>query len=185
LTDSLDEAGSAFFSTPVNIQAFTTDFGFQNMDTETGGFTFTIQNDNPNALGKDGGSLGYSGIKNSIALKLDYNDGEGVNSTGLYINGAINGAPLARPSIDLRHTGINLHSGHQIEAHVTYDGTDLTLTLIDLETRATWSHAFPVNISAVVGGNTAYVGFTGGTGALMAKQELISWTYAAGQPRGR
>jgi hypothetical protein len=85
LTDSLDEAGSAFFSTPVNIQAFTTDFGFQNMDTETGGFTFTIQNDNPNALGKDGGSLGYSGIKNSMALKLDYNDGEGVNSTGLYI----------------------------------------------------------------------------------------------------
>jgi len=34
-----------------------------------------------------------------------------------------------------------------------------------------------VNIPAAVGGNTALVGFTGGTGGLTATQEIISWTY--------
>src|SRR5262249_10602328 len=32
-------------------------------------------------------------------------------------------------------------------------------------------------ISALVGGNTAFVGFTGGTGGLNAQQDIQTWTY--------
>jgi len=34
-----------------------------------------------------------------------------------------------------------------------------------------------VNIPGTVGGNTAYVGFTGGSGGATATQEILSWNY--------
>jgi len=34
-----------------------------------------------------------------------------------------------------------------------------------------------INIPQIVGGNTAYVGFTGGTGGLSASQKILTWTY--------
>ena len=51
-----------------------------------------------------------------------------------------------------------------MDANLTYDGATLTLTITDLVTQATWSHPFTINIPGTVGGNTAYVGFTAGTG---------------------
>ena len=63
---------------------------------------------------------------------------------------------------------------------MTYNGTNLNMTLTDAVTLATWSQSFAINIPAIVGGNTAYVGFTGGTGGLTSSQKLTSWTYLAG-----
>ena len=56
------------------------------------------------------------------------------------------------------------------------------MTLTDAITLATWSHSFTINIPAIVGGNTAYVGFTGGTGKLTSSQKLTSWVYIPGPP---
>jgi len=47
---------------------------------------------------------------------------------------------------------------------MTYDGTKLTMTITDTVTNATFTTSWTINIPAIVGGNTAYVGFTGGTG---------------------
>ncbi len=173
-----NEAGSAFYATPVNIQSFTTDFGFQLSNPAGDGITFTIQNVGPGALGSLGGGLGYANIPNSVAIKFDlYNSGgEGPDSTGLYTGGAM---PTV-PAINLTGTGIDLHSGDNINAHITYDGTNLTMTLTDVLTLASWSTSWPINIPSLVGGNTAYVGFTGGTGASTASQKLTFWTYVAG-----
>ena len=170
-----DEGRSAWFATKVPVQTFTTDFTFQLTDAQADGFAFVIQNAGPAALGADGGGLGYLGIPQSVALKFDLfnNAGEGPDSTGLYTDGA---APIV-PAINLSGTPINLHSGDSFAAHITYDGTDLTLTLTDSSTLGTWSHSWPINIPATVGGNTAYVGFTGGTGALTATQDINAWTY--------
>jgi Bacterial lectin/Legume lectin domain/Chitobiase/beta-hexosaminidase C-terminal domain len=174
------EAGSTFYATPVNIQQFTTQFTFQLSNPAADGITFAIQNNGPTAVGGNGGSLGYAGIPNSVAIKFDLysNAGEGPNSTGLYINGA---APTV-PAINLTGTGIDLHSGDYFNATITYDGANLTLTLTDGLTLATWSNTWVINIPAIVGGNTAYVGFTGGTGALTASQKLTYWTYVPGPP---
>jgi hypothetical protein len=172
------EARSAWFATEVPVGTFTTDFTFQQVNPNADGMTFTIQGQGPAALGASGGSLGYQGIPNSVAVKFDlYNNaGEGPDSTGLYTGGA---SPTV-PAIDLSSTGINLHSGNIIDAHLVYDGTNLTMTLTDTVTRASVVEIFPVNIPAVVGTNSAYVGFTGGTGGLAATQNVLTWSYATG-----
>jgi hypothetical protein len=176
----LFEAGSAFFATPVNVQAFTTDFTFQLSNPVADGATFTIQNISPKALGALGGGLGYAGIGDSVALKFDLhnNAGEGPNSTGLFLSGA---EPTG-PGINLTGTGIDLHSGDYFNAHLTYDGTNLNVTLTDPATLATWTRLFPIDIPSIVVGKTAYVGFTAGTGAGSASQKVTSWTYLAGPP---
>ncbi len=176
----LFEAGSGFFNNKVNVQAFTTDFTFQQSNPAGDGMTFTIQSGGPTALGGYGSALGYGGIAKSVAIKFDIynNSGEGPNSTGLYIDGA---SPTV-PSIDLTGTGIDLRSGDQIDAHITYDGTVLTMTLTNVVSLASWSHSFTVNIPAVVGSPEAYVGFTGGSGTQSSSQKVTYWTYIAGPP---
>src|SRR5262249_50087637 len=61
---------------------------------------------------------------------------------------------------------------------ITYDGTTLTLNLNDLVTNKTFTMSQAINIPATVGGNTAYVGFTGGTGGLSSSQKLVRWAHA-------
>jgi hypothetical protein len=176
LTDGgTGENRTAWYGTPVPVQGFTTDFTFQLLNATADGMTFAIQNNNIWTLGDAGGGLGYQDIPNSVAVKFDlYNNaGEGTDSTGLYTDGA---APTL-PSVDLSSTGINLHSGDVMHAHIVYDGTNLTMTLTDTVTNGTVTEVFPVNIPSTVGSSTAYVGFTGGTGGFGATQNVLSWTY--------
>jgi hypothetical protein len=51
------------------------------------------------------------------------------------------------------------------------------MTITDTVTQATYTTSFTINIPSTVGGNTAYVGFTGGTGVLSATQTILTWTY--------
>jgi hypothetical protein len=178
LTDGrAGEGRTAWFVTPVPVQSFITDFTFEQLNATADGMAFVIQNDPKGiwAFGDAGGGLGYQGIQNSVALKFDLygNAGEGPDSTGLYTDGA---APTM-PAINLSSTGINLHSGNLMHAHIVYDGTNLTMTLTDTVTNASVTEVFPVNIPSIVGGSTARVGFTGGTGSTTAIQNVVSWTY--------
>jgi hypothetical protein len=63
-----------------------------------------------------------------------------------------------------------------MSVQMNYDGTTLTLQITDTSTNAKYNTSFPVNIPNLVGGNTAYVGFTGGTGGLSAIQDILTWT---------
>ncbi len=186
LTDSAatNESASAFWTTPVNVQTFTNDFTFQLTAPNADGFTFTIQNAGITALGPSGGGLGYgpdtvggtAGIAKSIAVKFDLydNNGEGTNSTGLYTNGVSPTVPATTLG-----GGVNLHSGDILHAHMTYDGTTLTLTIADTTNAAdTFTTSWPINISSTIGGSNAFVGFTAGTGGATATQEIITWTYS-------
>jgi hypothetical protein len=74
---------------------------------------------------------------------------------------------------------VNLHSGDILHAHLSYDGTTLTLTLTDTVTNATFTASQAINIPTTVGADTAYVGFTAGTGGSIATQNVLSWTYVA------
>jgi hypothetical protein len=179
----LNEAGSAWFNTPVNIQNFTNTFSFQLSNALADGITFTIQNTGRTALGPSGGGLGYgpdtpgdaAGIGKSVAIKFDLYDnaGEGGDSIGLYTNGA---SPTT-PFIDMTATGPDLHSGDAMTANMVYDGTKLNLTLTDGVANKSFQTSWTVSIPQIVGGNTAYVGFTGGTGGLSASQKITTWTF--------
>ena len=170
-----DLATSAWYGTPVNVQNFTMDFEFALTSANADGFTFTLQNTGPTATGQDGGGLGYAGVGLSVAVKFDlYNNaGEGTDSTGIYVNGAY----PSTPAVDMTSSGVNLHSGDLMHAHITYDGTTLALTLTDTVTSASFTTSSAVNIPATVGSNTAYAGFTAGTGGLTAIQQITNWTY--------
>jgi Legume lectin domain/Chitobiase/beta-hexosaminidase C-terminal domain/Fn3 associated len=185
LTDGgQSEASSSWFATPVNVQAFTTDFSMQLINPNADGMTFAIQNAGTTALGSSGGGLGYatslcgstSGIPTSVAVKFDLfqNCQEGNNSTGLYTDGASPTSPA-----NTLGGGVNLHSGDIFQVHMTYDGTTLTMTITDTVTNATFTTSWTINIPATVGGNAAFVGFTGGTGGQTSTQQIISWTYSS------
>jgi hypothetical protein len=172
---ALHQNGSVFWTVPVGIQSFSTDFSFQLSEAKGDGFTFTIQNDGANALGVGGDALGFGGLKKSVAIKFDlYNNaGEGTDSTGVYTNGAL---PTV-PAVDMTASGVVLRSGDAMVAHVTYNGTTLTMLLTDAVTNKTFTLSKAINIPSVVGATKAYVGFTGSTGGLTASQKILYWTY--------
>ena len=77
-------------------------------------------------------------------------------------------------------SGVNLHSGDPFHVHITYDGTNLAMTITDTTTNGSFSYTWPISIPSTVEGNTAYVGFTGGTGGLTAIQDIQTWTFTNG-----
>ena len=83
------------------------------------------------------------------------------------------------PAVDLTPSGIDLHSGTMFSAHVVYDGSNLTLTLNDPVTLSVFTHTWAVDIPTTVGGSTAYVGFTGGTGGQTSSQKIGTWTFSS------
>ena len=185
-----NEASSAFYNTPVNIQSFTTDFTMQLSNAVADGMTFTIQNVGPTALGPAGGGLGYgpdlptnpdpspnTPIANSVAVKFDFfsNAGEGTDSTGLYTNGA---SPTT-PAVDMTSSGVILDSGDTMAVHLAYDGTNLALTITDNVVNKTFTQTWLINIPQTVGGNTAYVGFTAGTGGSSSSQKIETWSFTS------
>jgi peroxidase len=171
-----NEAASVFTTSSVDVSQFATSFNFQLTNPNADGFTFTLQAHDPSQLGAGGGGLGYQGITNSVAIKFDLfnNSGEGINSTGLYLNGA---APTNVGSVDLTGSGIDLHSGHVFNVTLSYDGTTLTETITDTQTGASFTVAYKVNVVAVLGRSTAFVGFTGGTGGLTATEDILAWNF--------
>jgi Domain of unknown function (DUF1929)/Chitobiase/beta-hexosaminidase C-terminal domain/Bacterial lectin/PKD domain len=182
--NSSTQAGSAWFPTAVNIQSFTNDFNFQLTagSPTADGFTWALQGNNTGALGGAGGNLGYMPIAKSVAVKFDLydNNGEGPSSTGLYLNGA---SPTT-PSSDMAASGIDLHSGHVFQVHMTYDGANLAMTITDATTAASFTKTWAVDIPGAVGGSTAFAGFTGGTGGYTALQKILTWTMNSGGVTG-
>jgi hypothetical protein len=179
LTNSVTSngVGSAFWTTPVNVQSFANDFTFL-LDTNGDGITFTIQNAGATALGFSGGGLGFASVGSSVGIKFDLfdNKGEGNNSTGLYTKGASPSIPATTLG-----GGVNLHSGDLMQAHMTYDGQTLTMTVTDTAVPTkTFTTSWTISIPTVVGANTAYIGFTGSTGSIPASQQVLSWTYTSG-----
>jgi hypothetical protein len=188
LTDGPFQGRAVWAPRRVDIGAFETSFVFR-QEGEPGrlgdGLTFALTGDESATwrTGAAGAGLGYQGIIDSVAVKFDLvdNAGEGGHSVGVFTGGA---EPTV-PAVRLDDTPIHLHAQHPIRADIAYDGSVLTLTLTDtLLPDHTWTHQFPVDIPAAVGGPTAYVGFTAGTGELFARQAIDSWTFAEDVAQG-
>jgi hypothetical protein len=178
------QARSAFTTSAIPISQFSTTFQFEEIfnPNSTDGFTFTIQDFSPSALGGAGGVMGYGGISKSVAIKFDtfknynFNDPSN-NCTGIFTGGA---NPYG--GIDLTPSGVNLHVQHLMTATLSYNGTTLTETLKDTVTAKTFTHAYTVNIPAAVGGVFAYVGFTAGTGDHFCNQDIVNWKFTGTTP---
>lgn len=179
----------------MNVTQFTTQFTFvqtQVTNPSGGGLTFTIQDVGPTAVGSYQDGLGYAGIGRSVAIKFDLydNDGEGVNSTGIFTDGrdpTVRQAGLSTSfpdkSVNLNGTGIDLHSQHPFQVTLSYNGSTLSETIRDTDTGVSFTTSYTVDLSLILGSSTAWVGFTGSTGGYTAAQEIQSWQGAS--PRRR
>ncbi len=177
LTNGLpNEAGSAWYYAPVDVQSFTTTFSFQLSNPAGTGITFALQNSaaGNNALGGSGQNLGYAPIANSLAIKFDLAN----DATGLYLNGVV---PLT-PAVSLSGTPINLYSGDAMSVTLVYNRPALNMTITDLVTTQSWSTSWSINIPGAIGSRTAYAGFTGSTSTSTASQKILSWTYVNNYP---
>src|SRR5262249_8272627 len=141
----------------------------------------------PAALGGGGGSLGYEGIVNSVAIKFDVynNEGETDNSTGLFHSGNFPGNGRNIPgqvNVPLNPAIMNLRNQNVKRIDMTYDGTTLHVTITNTQTGDSVEQNYTVDIAARLGSNTGYVGFTGGTGGLYSLQDVLQWRYAPTAP---
>jgi hypothetical protein len=201
-TQSQPEVGSAFYLAPVDVASFSTVFEFQcSGSVFQNGLAFVLQNVIPTSVsntstnqsgtteqssvpcvsggpyalgygvyGTNAIGAGYAGIMQSVAMVFD-----GWNNKITQVsNGAMPNGTGSTP------TGINLQSGHLMQATVGYDGTTLSLTLKDTNTSTTYSTSWTVDIPTLVGASTAYAGFTAAEYTPEVEQTVTNWTYTEG-----
>jgi uncharacterized membrane protein len=181
LTDAASGGVSSVFTAyHVNITRFQTSFTFQITNPGADGMAFVIQRVGAHALGEGGGGLGCYRIPDSVAVKFDFypNDNDPWwSSTGVFTEGELPfGGDAVEPS------GIDFRSGHVFRADINYGKEKLKLTITDTATNARFSKEYTLNISSIVGGDTAFVGFTGATGGFTATQDVLTWEYRAPSP---
>ena len=171
------EDRSAWYTTKVSIDAFSTTFDFNTTKgaQTADGFTFAIQNSGTTALGYDGHDLGYAGIKHSVGIAFNlYNFSAFGSQFGFIASGKV-------PKTNTLMGNVDLHNGDIFQANVTYDGVTLTATVTDLEHPSdVFTDSEKISIAKTIGSHSAYVGFTGGTGVNFSTQKIDSWTYGYG-----
>jgi hypothetical protein len=171
------------------------------------GMTFCIQNvvsppGQPGYTGTgyagDANMCGYGGATNqyppldSVAIKFDagsesigqgYSSGALPSSTGMYFNGGPSVYPGGSlglcPFNDLRPYGINFYSGHAFQVTIVYDGSLLTMVILDTATNAQARFAWPLNLANTTNSAGNFVGFTAGTAAV-GFFDLLTWSYWSG-----
>lgn len=180
------QSGSAYLTTPLPISAntsFTTRFVFRMVGSGDGadGMTFVLQNQSDNALGGQGGDIGYATITPSVAIEIDSHQGPGDpngNHLGILTNGdVVTHLATYNAPFDLEN-----NASHTL--WVEYDGVTDTMRVFLTQGVSTTRPASPVMIRtgldlAAILGNSAWVGFTAATGGLANTHEVVAWEFEA------
>lgn len=189
LTNALGQSSSAFLTDQrvlTSEVSFSTFFSFQ-IPTPLGisdsdgqgadGITFTIQTVS-NTAGGGGGGIGYQGIANSMAVEFDtWNNGSWDDSNGNHIGINLNGN---MNSVVQQNFSTRFNDGDTWNAWIDYNGpTDLLeVRVSDSLTRPSNADlSYTVNLLNILNQNTAYVGFTSGTGSAGGYHEILSWQF--------
>jgi Chitobiase/beta-hexosaminidase C-terminal domain/Legume lectin domain len=205
--DVVHDAGQGWYHVKQNITAFTTQFTFSvgaGPPPQIGyGFSFTVHNDpNGTSSGGDSNGLGFAQYSTSInplgtattnSVTIAFNStpnvgtgygwfGANPSSIGLYVWGGPYIDNGLSPTQDLIPQGINLQSGHVYSAYVVYDGTILSVELTDTTTGVIAYASWPIDIPAIVGADTAWIGVGAGAGESSGAvpQTFNSWTWWSG-----
>jgi hypothetical protein len=191
LTDTnYNEVTSFFFDYPMYIGAFKASFIYTDVGSDgtanatADGFTICLQNSAAGASalqnGASGSCLGYYQLTNSVALATElYNNGDNAPgiafaSDGQGSLGVLPGGYLYGPT-----GNVSVISGDSIRYDILYDGNNLTVTLTDTNTPSdTYTTNYVVGpLSAIVGGDSAFIGFTAATGGTTAIQTIANFSF--------
>jgi len=178
LTDGQEgEARSAFYYVPMYDEAFRAFFTYQSAQgttsTKGDGVTLCLQNTTAGtgALGTGGGSLGYTGITNSLALAIDQFDFKGVELV-------TNGADPATFGQAIVTAPVDPSSGDPINVSILYKNNTFSLCMTDMVTLGTFVTNIALSQQPITGTNDAFVGFTGADGAVDSVQTISNFSFA-------
>lgn len=174
------QARSDFFSAQQYIGAFEASFTYQaGGSAAADGAAFVLQNDprGAAAVGGDGGNLGVSGITPSADLELNlYNGGTEVRGYSFKTNG-LTGASGANGNYTPLGS-INLNAGNPVNFDLYYSQGVLSMTATDTVAGVSFSTNLDVgDLTALLGGNFAYVGFAGGDGGSTSVQTISNFSF--------
>jgi hypothetical protein len=192
---AIGQGGSAFTTSQISLGAgaeFSTFFQFRFTNpggiSPADGIAFVLQTVNNN-VGGAGGGLGYMGIANSVAIEFDtYPNGPSagdpngnhvaidtngaLNGSGVTVNGQINCTNVAT----VTGTPNCMANGDIWSVWIDYDGTNIKVALADNSlVRPANIIDQAINISGFLGATSAYVGFTGATGAGFENHDILNW----------
>ena len=185
---------------------FSTQFQFRFTDPgawdPADGITFVLAA-SPSGLGSGGVGMGYAGVPNSVAIEFDTynnagfglgdNDGNSSNHVSIDTDGNLTNTALANvygngscgfangnPPQNPQSADGCMSNGHLWTVNMSYNGSDLTVSLRDPSESADFVaiNSYPINIASYLGTNNAYVGFTAGTGAGWENHDILNWTFA-------
>jgi NPCBM/NEW2 domain/Legume lectin domain/Bacterial lectin len=176
-----DEARSAFYEKPMPVVAggsgFTVLFTYTpSGDKWADGAAFVLHNDprGASALGGYRGALGVGTetdgipIASSVEFEINIWGKPGI----AWVSNGSTGPYDATGSV-------NVGSGNPIDVTLTYAPatTTLSVKLVDQVTKTTYSSSYKtLNVTNILGGSTAYVGFTGG--GHRATQKISNFSYS-------
>ena len=202
-----NQAGAAYLTTPVALgsgDTFSTTFQFRFLNPggwdPADGITFVLAQAT-NGLGSVGNGLGYAGVNNSVAIEFDtYNntntgypndtssnhvaiDTNGVLTdtqlTNAYNNGSCGFTSGGTPNQNSYLAPGCMSNGDLWTATIGYNGTDLSVTVQDGSSAPdTLISNYAINIANDLGASSAYVGFTGSTGAGWESQNIVNWSFS-------
>lgn len=198
---SNDRRGSVFTDElhRVGVEGFSAVFEFQiespggvSDGTAAGadGLAFVLQRVGSTALGSLGEGLGYEGIGSSLAVEFDTFrnsrsspavDDISSNHVGINLAGSMSSIAQADVGSDfaVAGRGFALDNGGKWVAWVDYNGTTLEVRLSQTGVRpASALLAQAVDLNSVLGGSTAYVGFTGATGQATGDHRLLGFAFS-------
>jgi hypothetical protein len=197
-SSTTSQAGAGYSTTAIALGAgatFSTSFQFRLSQAggidPADGITFVLAQAT-NGLGGLGGGLGYQGVPNSVAIEFDtYDNGEvgGSNHIGLDTNGSLASNPVSSPyGVSSCHLGgasyLNdgcMSNGKVWSAYINYDGTTQKLNVsVQQQGLALIQliNNYSIDIASVLGTTSAYVGFTGATGAGTQNHDILTWQLA-------
>jgi hypothetical protein len=180
-SDINSQATSAWYNTQQNISNWTASFVYDmglGSASPADGVAFVLHNDprGLTALGDGGGAIGYTGgagVRNSFAVAYDIYNGGAANPTRT--GTGYNGTGFAYEST----APLNLRA-NPVRVDLAYRDGVVTQTLTDTVTNDTFTRAYARTVPAYVGGSTATVGFTAGTGGLNAEQFISQFVFTEG-----
>ena len=183
--DELNRRGNAFLTEPVDFDgdlSFRSSLRFNMSGTQgdrgADGIAFIVHNDprGANAIGLGGGTVGYTGISNSIAV--------GFRTVGQdVVSVSQNGNIL--DVVGQANAPFELNNGDDVYAWIQYDGrTDQMEIFVSTtdEQPEEPTLTVTVDVHARLGADQAFFGFGGATAALRNTHDVERWSLTTSNP---
>jgi len=193
---TVGQSGAGYSTTPITLSSsdtFSTLFQFQFTNAggidPADGITFVLAASST-GLGGAGGGIGYLGVNHSVAIEFDtynnspyVNDGNSSNHVSVDVDGNLTDYALANPygvaTCEFSTAVGCMSNGHVWSVSISYDGSLLNVTVQDAANAVqNIITSYPIDIASVLGTNTAYVGFTSGTGSGFENHDILNWQFA-------